>query len=80
MLAWRVKGLLEALAKVAEAHEHNIMVLIQRPPSGGGVFHADSAKTHIERAQHWWLLVIGFGLIFASAVLNLAALLWVFLG
>lgn len=72
LLAWRVKGILEALALVAEIHETNIQQLMQ--PHGDIYNLANSAK-HVKKAQKYGLLIFGFLCLFASAGLQLIALL-----
>lgn len=71
LLAWRVKGILEALSLVAQAHEANIAQLM-RP--GGNIVHFGNSTAHVERAKGMWLLVIGFLLLGVSGGLNLWAL------
>jgi hypothetical protein len=72
LLAWRVKGLLEALALVVATHEANIQQLMR--PNGDIVNLANSTK-HVERARKFGLLVFGFICLAISAALQLIALL-----
>lgn len=71
LLAWRVKGILEALALAAKAHEINIQQLMK--PTGD-IYNLANSTAHVEKAQKYGLLVLGFLLLFASAALQLAAL------
>lgn len=71
LLAWRVKGILEALALV-KAHEFNIQQLMQR---SGDIYNLANSTEHVDKAQHYRLLVVGFLCLFASAALQLISLL-----
>lgn len=70
LLAIRVKGLLEALAFVADMHEHNIKELASPNHS---IVLATNAPKHIENAKRTSLLMAGFGLLILSGALNLWA-------
>lgn len=70
LLAWRVKGLLDALAFVAKAHEANIQQLMS---SSGDVFNFSGSPKHIQRATKYWLLLLGFGFLGLSGLLNIFA-------
>lgn len=72
LLAWRVKGILEALGLVVKAHEANIQQLMS---STGDIYNFANSTEHVERAQQYWLLVVGFLCMFASAALQLVSLL-----
>jgi hypothetical protein len=72
LLAWRVKGILEALALVVKAHEVNIQQLMR--PSGD-IYNLANSTEHVENAQQYGLLVLGFLCLIASAALQLISLL-----
>ena len=71
LLAWRVSGILSALAFVARAHEENIRQILQ---TTGDIYHFAGAPQHVERAEKRWLLWIGFGCLIVSALLQLGSL------
>lgn len=71
LLAWRVKGILEALALAALAHEANIQQLMN---PGRNIINLGNSTAHVEKAQKYGLLVFGFLCLFASAALQLLAL------
>lgn len=73
LLAWRVKGILEALTLVAHAHETNIQQLM--PGQTGDIYHFGNSTAHVERAKGVRLLVAGFLLLAVSGGLNLWALI-----
>lgn len=72
LLAWRVKGILDALRIIATAHEANIQQLM--PGQTGDIVNFDNSTAHLERAQGTWLLALGFLLLGISGALNLWAL------
>lgn len=73
LLAWRVKGILEALSLVAKAHEYNIQQLMR--PSGD-IVHVANSTAHVEKSKQYGMLVLGFTCMIASAVLQLACQLF----
>ena len=68
LLAWRVKGILEALTLVANAHEVNIQQLM--PNHQGDIYNMGNSTAHVDRAKGTALLVTGFLLLAASGGLN----------
>lgn len=70
LLAWRVKGILEALALVTLAHEANIQQLMQ--PSGD-IYNFGNSTKHVENARKFGLLILGFACLIISAGLQLVA-------
>ncbi len=55
-----------------KAHEGNIQQLMR---SSGDIYNLANSTEHVEKAQHYWLLVLGFLCLFASAALQLTSLL-----
>lgn len=74
ILAFRVTGILSALALVAEFHESNIQQLMPGNPSRD-IYNFGNSTKHVERAQKKGLLIAGFVFIVLSGVLQLIALL-----
>lgn len=72
LLAWRVTGILRALALVVHAHEANIVQLMN---GGRELVHFANSTAHVENAQRYWVLILGFLFILASASLQLLSLL-----
>lgn len=71
LLAWRVKGILEALGLVANAHEVNLHQIV----SGSTTVHfVTGATEHVKKAQKFGLLIAGFGCLILSGILQLVAL------
>lgn len=73
LLAWRVKGILDALAIVIEAHEINIQQLM--PGYTGNIFNLGNSTAHVKRAKGTRLLVSGFLLLGISGAFNFWALM-----
>lgn len=73
LLAWRVKGILDALAIVIEAHELNIQQLMLNQT--GDIYNLGNSTEHVKRAKGTWLLVGGFLLLGVSGALNFWALM-----
>ena len=75
LLAWRVTGLLKALALAIRIHETTILSLADDGKStGGDVAVLIGAPTHVERAEKRGLLVTGFVCVIASACIQLLLL------
>lgn len=72
LLAVRVKGMLDALAFVAEMHESNIKQLAN--PNQNIVLAVNATK-HVANAKRTGLLMLGFGFLILSGLLNLWAAL-----
>ncbi len=71
LLAWRVSGILKALAFVAHIHEGNIDEITS---GRSHIVMGTGATKHVENAQKLWLLYVGFFFLIASGVLNFASL------
>ncbi len=74
LLAYRVMGILRALALVAETHEININQLFM-PNIGQPLFNFRGSPKHVENSQKQILLFLGFALVILSAVLQFFDLL-----
>lgn len=74
ILAYRVIGLIKALALVVKVHEENINQLMNDDGVSPLVnFH--SSTKHVEKAQKTHLLVLGFFLVILSAIIQLITLI-----
>jgi hypothetical protein len=74
LLAYRVTGILRALATVGNAHEGNIQNLANQNKNRVLVQLVNSTE-RVREAQKLPLLVVGFAFIILAAVLQLVALL-----
>ncbi len=74
LLAWRVRGILDALSLVANAHEANIQQLM--PNYHSDIINLGNATAHIEKAKGTRMLVSGFLLLLFSGVLNFVSLMF----
>lgn len=72
LLAWRVRGILAALAFVANMHESNIQEIAS---DRRDIVIATNSTKHVEKAKGMVLLVVGFLLLALSGALNFWALL-----
>lgn len=71
LLAWRVSGILRALAFVAKMHDSNIVELTK---ISGDIVIATNSISHVERAQKLGLLVFGFILLGLGAAFQFLAI------
>ncbi len=77
LLAWRVTGLLKALASAIQIHETNILSLADGGRStGGNVPVFTGAPKHVKQAERRGLLVTGFVCMIASASIQCLLLFW----
>ena len=72
ILAYRVTGILKALALVAGAHEVNIQQLM--PGQTGNIYNLQGSTQHVEKASKKGLLLFGFFCYIISGILQLTAL------
>lgn len=75
ILAYRVIGLIKALALVVKVHEVNINQLMSNAGNSALVNFQNSTK-HVENAQKTHLLFWGFSLVIISAIFQLITLLF----
>ena len=76
LLAIRVTGILSALSKVANAHEKNLQAFKSiYEDSSRALIQLENSMALIDKAKKLPLLVAGFVLIIAAALLQLLALL-----
>ena len=73
ILAFRVTGILKALALVGQAHEINIHQLMN-DDGVSKIVHMANTTDHVDRANKAGLLIVGFLLTIASGLLQVAAL------
>jgi hypothetical protein len=77
LLAYRVTGILKALAWVAEFHELNLEQLMNND-GRRNIFHFANSPQHIKNAEKRYLLILGFFMIILAALLQLISALFNF--
>jgi len=74
ILAFRVTGILKALALVGQAHEINIHQLMN-DDGVSKIVHLENTTAHVNRANKVGLLIAGFILTIVSGLLQVIALI-----